>query len=871
MDLKAEAKRYYDLGFNIVAIKYEGIKGGKVGKKPLCDWGKWHTQRQTVEEFEAQNWSEADAFAIVTDFPNKDGFYLTIVDFDTKGEVTEEAKTKGKQFLAKFPATQMEKTVSEGIHLVYLSKVKPKPIKDFHKTHALEFVAGGLLCLMAGSKGYERLNELEPAIIEDGEALFYEVLGVEDKRQKVNEGLPSGLLEKWLKQILDSGKLKIAGEGSNYIYCHCPLPSHGGPDVHPSFVLHKSKFYAYCFTEAKALSLKELGEALGIKLEADKEAEELPIKPCFSQFWKRMHPAIDVVDGVAYVGVNLPCEVEKEGKTEFREFHFLVGSDKSLLLCQKDELNKHRVQISHVVVRLPNRWNLKSVEAWLNGKASVNPEELYIAVKTAFETYIEFEDSRVYDFLTLWSIGTYLYHIFNAYPYLYIGGTKQSGKTKLLTLLSLICHNAIFSNNLSTASAFRLIQSGRCTLLMDETEKLINPEREIDFRNMLYAGYKKGALVYRTHKDTLKPEPFEVYSPKALANIRGLEDVLEDRCISVILKRGKNLDIVNREIPLESEVWQQIRDMLYVFYLSYFNEFTEHTELSNLVDRHVLKQRELELWKPILTLALFFEKYPRLNGLFQKILDFAKEKAEEKEVENRTETLDLILVKTLTSIVEKDDYYKVSEIKNAVAEYFDEPQKWLTCKWVGNALKRLGFTQKRRMKSYEYFLTLEKVRDLAERLGISESSLSGKCENTVSSVSASIPDVYNALREQFKEPFDERKAISFIAQLRKCDFEEAEKLFQIFVDEGRLFRDAYGLWMWISPEQKSEPIHEKKLEIIGKSVFPQSSANSEAETPKGLIQCEFCAKQGKPMFFATVEDLKSHIRAFHGGFPDYVR
>jgi len=327
-------------------------------------------------------------------------------------------------------------------------------------------------------------------------------------------------------------------------------------------------------------------------------------------------------------------------------------------------------------MRLPNRWSLKSIEAWLNGKALVNPEELYIAVKTGFKNYIEFEEPIIYDFLTLWTIGTYFFHMFNSYPYLYIGGTKQSGKTKLLTLLSLLCHNAIFSNNISTSSAFRLVQSGRCTLLMDETEKLRNPEREIDFRNMLYAGYKKGALVYRTHKDTLKPEPFEVYSPKALANIQGLEDVLEDRCISIILKRGKNLDVVNREIPLESELWQQTRDMLYMFYLSYFNEFTEHTEFSHLLNRHILKQRELELWKPILTLALFFENYGKLNGLFNKILDFAEEKAKEKEVENRTETLDLILVKTLTSIVEKDDYYKVSEIKNVMAEYFDEPQKY---------------------------------------------------------------------------------------------------------------------------------------------------------------------------------------------------
>lgn len=165
-----------------------------------------------------------------------------------------------------------------------MSQVKPKPVKDYHKSHALELIAGGLLCVMAPSKGYERLNNNEPILIEDVEGLFYQILGVEDKRGKVSEGLPIGLLEKWLKQILDSGRLKIAGDGNKYYYCHCPLPSHGGPDVHPSFVLHKAKFYGYCFKEDKTLSLKELAEVLGIKLEAVEKAEELPIKPCFSQF-----------------------------------------------------------------------------------------------------------------------------------------------------------------------------------------------------------------------------------------------------------------------------------------------------------------------------------------------------------------------------------------------------------------------------------------------------------------------------------------------------------------------------------------------------------------------------------------------------------
>jgi hypothetical protein len=98
----------------------------------------------------------------------------------------------------------------------------------------------------------------------------------------------------------------------------------------------------------------------------------------------------------------------------------LITSKGERILCHKEELSKLKLQLKHSVVKLPNRWSLESVKAWLDREASVNPEELYIAIKTAFETYIEFEDSTVYDFLTLWTIGTYFFHCFNAYPYIYI-------------------------------------------------------------------------------------------------------------------------------------------------------------------------------------------------------------------------------------------------------------------------------------------------------------------------------------------------------------------------------------------------------------------------------------------------------------------
>ncbi|MEM1757208.1 MAG: phage/plasmid primase, P4 family, partial [Candidatus Bathyarchaeia archaeon] len=268
LDLKAEAYSYWRMGFNVVALFFED-KGGKVEKRAFIEWGNWHRERQTEEEFHSQPWDRADGFGVVCSYPNRDGLYLAVVDYDVK-KVSEEAKAKGKALLSSFPVTQMEETVSGGLHLVYLSRVKPsRSISEFHGSHGLELIATGKLVVMAPSKGYRRLNDNTPTVVEDAEALFYKVLGVEDRRGKVNEGLSEALLQKWLEQLKQH--LRVEGEGSQYIYCHCPFHP---PDNNPSFALHKTKFYAIDYHDGKVYSLKELGEALGVEFEGAEEEEE---------------------------------------------------------------------------------------------------------------------------------------------------------------------------------------------------------------------------------------------------------------------------------------------------------------------------------------------------------------------------------------------------------------------------------------------------------------------------------------------------------------------------------------------------------------------------------------------------------------------
>ncbi|MEM2281866.1 MAG: phage/plasmid primase, P4 family, partial [Candidatus Bathyarchaeia archaeon] len=174
----------------------------------------------------------------------------------------------GKELLKRFPTTRMESTVNNGLHLVYYSRVKPRPVKEFHESHALELIAGPQIILMAPSKGYKALNDNAPSIIEDVEGLFYELLNVPDKRQQpIIED--KGLLESWFNQILQT--LNVKGEGPNYYYCHCPFHS---PDKNPSFAVHKQKFYGIDYHDGKVYSLKDLSKALGLQLTGLREEDE---------------------------------------------------------------------------------------------------------------------------------------------------------------------------------------------------------------------------------------------------------------------------------------------------------------------------------------------------------------------------------------------------------------------------------------------------------------------------------------------------------------------------------------------------------------------------------------------------------------------
>jgi len=135
------------------------------------------------------------------------------------------------------------------------------------------------------------------------------------------------------------------------------------------------------------------------------------------------------------------------------------------------------------------------------------------------------------------------------------------------------------------------------------------------------------------------------------------------------------------------------------------------------------------------------------------------------------------------------------EFQSAYYKEFHKPLGYDSARKTLKTLTSVGLlTEKpdptdRRVPRYFVFepgVTAENASPPSEK----QNSFTSKVE------SSSIVTIYETLRNTLKEAFYQQKAIDLIIQLRNCDLKEAENIFQIFVNEGKVFRDSYGLWIW---------------------------------------------------------------------------
>ncbi|CUR51332.1 Putative phage protein, primase-like [Nitrosotalea devaniterrae] len=354
-----------------------------------------------------------------------------------------------------------------------------------------------------------------------------------------------------------------------------------------------------------------------------------------------------VFDGVSYVCVYLPTQVQettKSGKAtltskKFMNMGYFVLYDPGRVLTQQKRMmpvteawlsEQFKVNVTEHADNV--RWSHKDLRNWINTDQMAKPKDLFEKLNSIIRKYLEFDNDSTYAVLILWIIGTYFYRLFDAYPYLNFTGSKRAGKTKALELIKFTSFNSIMSPDFTGSSLFRLIELTGATIVLDEVENFGNKKSESaqHIRTLIMQGFLKDQYAYRTNTDKMMAvESFNLYSPKALGHINSFDDVLDDRCINIIMKRTTNKSILNSHPDQNESVFAEIRNLCYRVFL----------ENARLVDdwKNKAEQlmpvygRERLLWHPLITLAMFFESLD-MPGLINLISKYAKESHSERQI-----------------------------------------------------------------------------------------------------------------------------------------------------------------------------------------------------------------------------------------------
>jgi hypothetical protein len=361
-----------------------------------------------------------------------------------------------------------------------------------------------------------------------------------------------------------------------------------------------------------------------------------------------------------------------------------------------------------------------------------------------------------YNIITLWIIGTYLHQEFESFPFLYFNAMKGSGKTRVEKLISHLAKgsNGEVQTGITEAALFRSEKGS--TLVLDECEGITSKESQ-KLREYINAAYKKGATVLRNKKvkkdgaENYVIERFEPYRPIVLANINGMEDVLQDRCMTLILEKSQKPQFIKliedfstnpAILSIKAKLLEiQCRMCMYVdarnliskwnFFIKERYIYTQDTyihihtiptytytpslsptdyELFNRFNDTNIDGRNLELSFPLFIIANFLNE----EVLF-KTIDSVKEIMADKREQDFIENKDVALIDFVSQRLDNNSFYSITSITNDFREFLQSEvgDKTINPEWVGRALKRLKLVKikKRQSNGIMIILDVQKAQD----------------------------------------------------------------------------------------------------------------------------------------------------------------
>lgn len=342
-------------------------------------------------------------------------------------------------------------------------------------------------------------------------------------------------------------------------------------------------------------------------------------------------------------------------------------------------------------------------------------EALLSEVQSFIHRYVDvsplFEKIASYYVLFSW-----VYDGFNELPYLRLRGDPGSGKTRFLLTVGSLCYKPIFASGASTVSPlFRIIDSFRGTLIIDEGDFRLSDERA-EIIKILNNGNARGFPVLRsevTPKREFNPTAYTVFGPKLIATRGFFEDrALESRCLTEAMGQQRLRDDVPINLPpTHKEEALQLRNKLLLFR---FRNFHKRAPAESLVDR-TIEPRLNQVFVPLLSIIEDERAREDLKELARK---YHRELVADRSMDMEAQILEIIR----DSIARGEERLSVKDITDwFIDRHGADYERKITTKRIGNIIRKKLFLKTQ--KSHGVFLVPlseePKLARLYEKYGLS--------------------------------------------------------------------------------------------------------------------------------------------------------
>jgi len=225
--------------------------------------------------------------------------------------------------------------------------------------------------------------------------------------------------------------------------------------------------------------------------------------------------------------------------------------------------------------------------------------ELLSALEGALLRYVKLP-AHACSAIALWVVHAHAIDCAEIAPVLAIESPeKRCGKTTLLCVIKALVPKALTAANMSSAAVFRAVQEFSPTLIIDEADTFLTPDKPELIGILNSSHVRASAYVVRVVGDNHEVTMFSTWCAKAIALIGGLPSTLQDRSIVIQMRRKQSAEAIERLRLDRLAGLQELCSMCARW-------VADNSEQLALVDPAMpaqLNDRAADNWRPLIAIA----------------------------------------------------------------------------------------------------------------------------------------------------------------------------------------------------------------------------------------------------------------------------